>query len=161
MEKAKILIVEDEAVIALELEASVKALGYDVVDVADNGDDAIRLVEQHKPNLILMDIRIKGDKDGIDTAAIIKELYDIPIIFSTAHMDEDRLKRAKITLPYGFILKPIQERDIRITIEMALYVSQIEKERKRFEQKKIEILEDQLRLQKANGELTDKLKEAI
>jgi PAS domain S-box-containing protein len=141
MEKAKILIVEDEAIIAMELESQLQSLGYEVTSIVDTGDDAIKKAEIDKPDLILMDIRIKGEMDGIEAAEIIRNKFGIPVIFSTAYLDHERIERAKITMPFGYVLKPIQERDLRVTLEMALYVAKIDAERKR--------VEDELARQKA------------
>ena len=81
-----------------------------------------------------MDIRIKGEMDGIDTAEVIRNRFGIPVIFSTAYLDHERIERAKITMPFGYVLKPIQERDLRVTLEMALYVAKVDKERKKVEE---------------------------
>ena len=133
MEKAKILIVEDEAIIAMEIESQLQSLGYEVTSIVDTGEKAIEKAEVDKPDLILMDIRIKGEMDGIDTAEEIRNRFGIPVIFSTAYLDENRIERAKITMPFGYVLKPIQERDLRVTIEMALYVSRGDVERRKVE----------------------------
>jgi PAS domain S-box-containing protein len=133
MEKARILIVEDEAIIAMEIESQLQSLGYKVTSIVDTGEKAIEKAEEDKPDLILMDIRIKSEVDGIDTAELIRNRYGIPVIFSTAYLDEKRIDRAKITMPFGYVLKPIQERDLKVTIEMALYVSKVDVERKEAE----------------------------
>ena len=135
MSKAKILIVEDEVIIAMEIENSLQMLGYDVTSKVDNGKDAIKKAEADKPDLILMDIRIKGDMDGIEAAETIRTRFGIPIIFSTAYLDEKRIQRAKITMPFGYVLKPIQERELKITLEMALFVARVDSERRRTESK--------------------------
>ncbi len=134
MTKAKIFIVEDEAIIAMELESSLQSLGYEVTSIVDMGEKAIEKAEKDKPDLILMDIRIKGEMDGIETAEIIRNKFGIPIIFSTAYLDQERIERAKITMPFGYVLKPIQERDLKVTIEMALYVSKVDAERRKSEE---------------------------
>ncbi|MBT4642053.1 MAG: response regulator, partial [Deltaproteobacteria bacterium] len=131
MNKARILIVEDEAIIAMEIENQLQGLGYEVTSIVDTGEKAIKKTEVDKPDLMLMDIRIKGEMDGIDTAEVIRSRFGIPVIFSTAYLDEERIERAKITMPFGYVLKPIQERDLKVTIEMALYVAKVDKERKR------------------------------
>jgi PAS domain S-box-containing protein len=140
MEKASILIVEDEAIIAMEIESQLESLGYEVTSIVDTGEKAIKKAEADKPDLILMDIRIKGELDGIDTAEAIRNKFGIPVIFSTAYLDETRIDRAKITMPFGYVLKPIQERDLKVTIEMALYVAKVDTERR--------AAEDELRLEK-------------
>ena len=129
MEKAKILIVEDEAIIAMEIESSLQNLGYKTIAIVNTGDDAIKKAEEDKPDLILMDIRIKGEMDGIDAAEVVRNRFGIPVIFSTAYLDEKRIERAKLAMPFGYILKPIQERDLKVTIEMALYVAKADVER--------------------------------
>ncbi len=133
MEKAKILIVEDEAIIAMEIENQLLSLGYEVTSIVDTGEKAIKKAEEDNPDLILMDIRIKGEMDGIEAAEVIRNKFGIPVIFSTAYLDEERIERTKITMPFGYVLKPIQERDLKVTIEMASYVSNIDAERKKTE----------------------------
>jgi len=134
MEKAKILIVEDEAIIAMEIESQLQSLGYKVTSIVDTSEKAIEKAEKDKPDLILMDIRIKGEMDGIDTAESIRSQFSIPVIFSTAYLDQERIERAKITMPFGYVLKPMQERDLKVTLEMALYVAKVEGKRKRTEE---------------------------
>jgi len=134
MEKARILIVEDEAIIAMEVESQLQGLGYNVTSIVDTGEKAIKKAEEDRPDLILMDIRIKGEMDGIDTAEAIRSQFGIPVIFSTAYLDHDRIDRAKITMPFGYVLKPIQERDLKVTIEMALYVAKVDRERRKVEE---------------------------
>ena len=130
MEKAKILIVEDEAIIAMEVENQLQSLGYEVTSIVDTGEKAIKKAEEDKPDLMLMDIRIKGEMDGIGAAEEIRNRFGIPVIFSTAYLDQERIQRAKIVMPFGYVLKPIQERDLKVTLEMALYISKIDKERR-------------------------------
>ncbi len=134
MTKPKILIVEDEAIIAMEVESQLQSLGYEVTSIVDTGEKAIEKADIDKPDLMLMDIRIKGEMDGIDTAEIIRTEFGIPVIFSTAYLDHERIQRAKITMPFGYVLKPIQERDLRVTLEMGLYVAKMDAERKKNEQ---------------------------
>jgi PAS domain S-box-containing protein len=108
-------------------------LGYEIPSVVDTCEDAIKKAEEDKPDLILMDIRIEGKIDGIETAEIIRNKFGIPVIFSTAYLDEERIERAKITMPFGYLLKSIQERDLKVTLEMALYVSKVDAERRKAE----------------------------
>jgi PAS domain S-box-containing protein len=133
MEKTRILIVEDEAIIAMEIESQLHGLGYQVTSIVDTGEKAIKKAEEDRPDIILMDIRIKGEMDGIDAAEEIRNRFGIPVIFSTAYLDEERIERAKITMPFGYVLKPVQERDLKVTIEMALYVSKVDAERRKAE----------------------------
>lgn len=124
MGEIKILIVEDENIVALEIKKRLQKMGYIVPGVASTGKDAICMAEGLLPDLILMDIMLKGEIDGIDAAYEIHTKYNIPIIYLTAYSDEKTLQRAKITEPYGYILKPFGEDDLRTNIEIALYKHQ-------------------------------------
>ncbi|MCA0431317.1 MAG: response regulator [Bacteroidetes bacterium] len=133
MEKLNIFIVEDESIVAKDIQNSLTKLGYNVIGIANNGKDAIEKILELKPDLLLMDIMIKGDLTGIDVSEKIKEKLNVPIIFLTAYADEGTLAKAKITEPYGYILKPFKEVDLHSTIEMAYYKhqkdSELQKER--------------------------------
>ena len=135
MGKARILIVEDEAVVAENLEMAIVDGGYAVVGRADSADDAVNAAIKLKPDLILMDIVLSGKKNGIDASYEIKEKLDIPVIFLTAYSDLELVDRAKSTEPYAYIVKPFQEGQLFASIEMALYKSQIEKKLKESEAK--------------------------
>ncbi len=127
MNKPNIIIVEDNNIVMLELKDRLNEMGYNVVDTASSAMEAIEKVELHSPDLTMMDIRLKGEMDGIDAAAVIKKEYNTPIIYLTAHTDNNTLERAKITEPYGYIIKPFEERELHTTIEMALYKHSMEK----------------------------------
>lgn len=129
MKKNKILIVEDESIVSMGLKQDLKKIGINVSGIASTGKQAIKQAEKTNPDLILMDIKLKGKMDGIQAAEKIVEKYDIPIIYLTAYGDNKTLQRAKITEPYGYIIKPYKERDLKVSIEMALYKKQIEEER--------------------------------
>ena len=124
MEKLNIFIVEDESIVAKDIQNSLIKLGYNVVGIANNGNDAIEKITELVPDLVLMDIMIKGDLTGIDVSEKIKEKISVPVIFLTAYADEGTLAKAKITEPYGYILKPFKEIDLHSTIEMAVYKHQ-------------------------------------
>lgn len=128
-----ILVVEDESIVSKDIQMSLKKLGYNVVGAANTGEKAVDLANELKPNLVLMDIMLKGEMTGIDAAAIIKETLNIPVVFLTAYADESTLNKAKVTEPYGYIIKPFKEVDIHTSIEMALYkhekVNEVLKER--------------------------------
>lgn len=126
MESACILIVEDEAITAMDIKTRLSRMGYRVAGIAATGEQAIQLTEETHPDLILMDIKIKGPIDGIQTAELIHAQSNLPIIYLTAYADDATLQRAKLTGPSGYILKPFQERDLAISIEMALYKSKME-----------------------------------
>lgn len=121
MEKLNIFIVEDESIVARDIQNSLNKLGYNVVGTANNGKDAIEKITLTMPDLILMDIMIKGDMTGIDVSEKLKQKLKIPVVFLTAYADEGTLSKAKVTEPYGYILKPFKEVDLHSTIEMAYY----------------------------------------
>ncbi|BBH53032.1 sensor histidine kinase [Fluviispira sanaruensis] len=127
----KILIVEDEAILAKSLEDSLISMGYTVSGIADSGIKAIMLFFSTEPDLILMDIRIKGAKDGIEVADNIRQQKSVPIVFLTANQDPATFERAKIEGAFGYVLKPYQERELQIVIEIAL--NQFEMRKKNFE----------------------------
>ena len=128
MEKIKILIVEDESILALGLKKKLENLGYTVTDIAASGPETIKKVAQNKPDIIMMDIVLKGDMDGIETAAKLNETESIPIIYLTAYADDEILKRAATTEPYGYILKPYKEKELKANIEMTIYRKKAEQE---------------------------------
>jgi DNA-binding LytR/AlgR family response regulator len=140
MSKVKILIVEDEAIVARDIKVCLNKIGYNVLGSYSSGEKALEAIESEKPELILMDIMLKGKMSGIDTSAIVKEKYGIPVVFLTAYADEKTIGKAKITEPYGYIIKPFKEIDLRTSIEMALYKFKKEKEKEQNAQNKIEIL---------------------
>lgn len=133
MGKFNIMVVEDESIVAKDIQQSLKKLGYNVVDICSTADSAVASAKEKKPDLILMDIMLKGDKSGIDAAEEIKEELNTPVVFLTAYADESTLNKAKITEPYGYIIKPFKEVELNTTIEMAIYkhgkVQEMKKER--------------------------------
>ncbi|MBU3917682.1 response regulator, partial [bacterium] len=126
MKNSRILIVEDETIIAMETEINLNRLGYQVTSIANSGEEAIEKALSEKPDIILMDIKLRGGMDGITAAEQIRNKSRIPIIFVSAYAEDDKLERAKLTLPYGYLLKPVQERDLKVTIEMTLHTAKIE-----------------------------------
>lgn len=129
----RILIVEDEVIIGADLAMRLKQLGYHVIDTVQTGEQAIEEVKKTRPDIVLMDIILAGEMDGIETADRIRSIDQIPIVFVTAYADEERLRKAKLTLPFGYILKPFQDRDIKVAIEMALYTYRLDHERRQTE----------------------------
>lgn len=119
--KTRLLIVEDERIVAMDLRHRLERFGYEVVDMVASGKAAMEAVEAHHPDMVLMDIRIQGDMDGIETAGLLHKKYDIPHIYLTAHRDGETISRAKHTEPFGYLLKPFNDREIQTTIEMAVY----------------------------------------
>ena len=120
MKKVHIQIVEDEILIAEDLKGCLKGLGYAVSDSATSGEEAIRKAEENHPELVLMDIGLNGDMDGVEAAAQIRARFDIPVVYLTAYADKKTLERAKITEPFGYVLKPFDEKELNSNIEMAL-----------------------------------------
>lgn len=128
MPKTNVLVVEDESIVSKDIQHSLKKLGYNVVGAASTGERAFELASSEKPDIILMDIMLKGDINGIETASRVKEELQIPVIYLTAYADESTLEKAKVTEPYGYIIKPFKEVDLHTSIEMALYKFSKEKE---------------------------------
>jgi CheY-like chemotaxis protein len=127
MVTAKILVVDDESIIAKDIQYRLKDLGYDAPAIAASGEGAIKKVEEIKPDLVLMDIMLKGDMDGIEAAGQIRDRFDVPVVYVTASMDKKMQERAKVTEPYGYIIKPFEDKDLRPVIEMALQRPKLEK----------------------------------
>src|SRR5436190_12853287 len=121
MSQARIMIVEDERITAEDIHDILTHLGYVVTAIVSTGADAIREAARTRPDLVMMDIRIKGEMDGIETARDIREQFDIPVIYLTAHADRDTLERAKLAEPLGYLVKPFQEAELQASIEMALH----------------------------------------
>lgn len=134
MARARILVVEDEGIIAEDLRMGLEEMGYDVVSVASTGEDAVREAEIQRPDLVLMDVVLHGEVDGIEAADRIHARLDIPVIYLTAYSDEKILERAKIAEPFGYMIKPIRERDLYSTIEMALFKHEMQRRLKESEQ---------------------------
>jgi two-component system, cell cycle sensor histidine kinase and response regulator CckA len=130
---ATILIVEDERIVAGDIEARLALLGYRVVATAATGDDAVRLAGDLRPRLVLMDIHLEGAMDGTEAAVVIRDQYDIPVVYLTAHADAPTLHRAKTTEPFGYLLKPFDDHELRTTIELALYKHRAEQRLKESE----------------------------
>ncbi|NJD76768.1 MAG: response regulator [Candidatus Methanoperedens sp.] len=126
MTKVRILVVEDERIVAEDLRVRLQKMGYAVPSTVSSGDEAVRELEKNGTDLVIMDIVIKGGMDGIETADIIRSRFDVPVVYLTAYTDEEMLNRARITEPFGYIVKPFDERELHITIEMALYKSKME-----------------------------------
>jgi len=127
MSTAKIFIVEDEAIVAESLNDQLEALGYIVTGYAPSGEEALRNIKNNLPDLVLMDIMLEGEMDGVETAQQIKELYGIPVIFLSAYSDSETLGRAKLTEPFGYLIKPYKERELHTTLEITLYKHRMEK----------------------------------
>ena len=119
--KYRILVVEDENLTALEIQSKLNLWGYEVADTVSSGEDAVQRALELKPDLILMDIVLKGDITGIDAAKTIKESINIPIIYLTAYSNDETFQDAKITRPDAYLIKPFEEKELKFAIEMAFY----------------------------------------
>jgi CheY-like chemotaxis protein len=126
--QARILVVEDESLVALDIRNTLERLGYAVPATVFSGEDAVKKAEELQPDLVLMDIMLAGDMDGIEAADIIHTRCDIPVIYLTAYADDETLARAKITDPFGYLLKPFEARELHVAIEIALYKHAMEQQ---------------------------------
>ncbi|MCE5336232.1 MAG: response regulator [Desulfobacteraceae bacterium] len=124
---SKILIVEDEGIEALDIQHRLTTLGYPSPEVVLSGEEALERIESIRPDLVLMDIMLQGRIDGIAAAEQIRAGFDIPVVYLTAYADDDTLRRAKITEPFGYLIKPFKERELHVTIDVALYKHKMEK----------------------------------
>ena len=129
MSNAKVLVVEDEIIVAMDIANTLQKLGHEVTDTVSSGEQAIISVKENRPDMIFMDIGLKGRMDGIETAGQIRTQFSVPVIFLTAFVDEKTLDRAKDTVPAGYLTKPYEENDLRIAIEVGLYRAQLENEK--------------------------------
>ena len=135
MTKLQISVVEDELIVAEDLQSTLTNIGYDVIAIANSGELAIEIAESKTPDLILMDIKLAGKIDGITAAERIRTRQDIPVIYVTAYANESHVQRMKLTSPFGYIIKPFNERELKIVIEMALYKHALEKKLKESEER--------------------------
>lgn len=116
----RILVVEDEAVIAEDVRWTLLRMGYDALPATQTCVDAVKAADDQRPDLVLMDIRLKGSPDGVEAARLISERFGIPVVFLTSHSDASTLSRAAAANPYGYLLKPFDERNLKVTLEVAL-----------------------------------------
>jgi PAS domain S-box-containing protein len=135
MAGTRILVVEDESIVAEDIRRTLIKLGYAVPAVVSSGEMAIKKAEEHVPDLILMDIMLKGELDGIEAAKQISSKFNIPVVYLTAFSDEKILERAKLTEPFGYIIKPFKDRELKMDIEIALYKHRMEMQLKESEER--------------------------
>jgi PAS domain S-box-containing protein len=143
MTDVRVLLVEGEALVAQDVESMLKRMGYGVPAIACSGEEAVRRAAETRPDLVLMDVELRGAMDGVEAAEQIQARFDIPVVYLTAHADDETLRRARITGPFGYLLKPLEARDLRSVIEMALYKHEMERK-----------LEESEELYRAISELT-------
>jgi len=130
---SRILVVEDESITALHIKTILEAKGYVVPAIVGSGDEAIEMAREFIPDVVLMDIRLRGNIDGIEAAGTIRSRFDVPVIYLTAYADQETSERARLTEPYGYLLKPFDERELMIVVEMALYRHKMERKLKESE----------------------------
>src|SRR6186713_219767 len=135
MDTVRMLVVEDERIVSMDLQRRLKAMGYEIAGSAVSGEEAIQKAETLRPDMVLMDIMLDGEMDGTQAAEIIRDRFSIPVIYLTAYADSATLERAKITEPFGYILKPFEERELHGHIEIALYKARMEKKLKDSEER--------------------------
>lgn len=133
MSKIKILVVEDESIVAMDIKHRAESLGYEITNVTPSGEEAIQMIKDNTPDLVLMDIVLKGKMDGIEAAQNIHDKFDLPVLYLTAYSDEETLKRAKVTEPFGYIIKPFENRELHSAVEIAIYKHEMEKKLKESE----------------------------
>lgn len=134
MKKTKILLVENENIVARDIENILREMGYDVLSVLSRGKEVVDKAEELQPDLVLIDVRLQGEIDGVEAADRIYREFNIPVVYLTAYADEITMERAKLTEPFGYILKPFEERELQTSIEMALYKYKMEMRLKEREQ---------------------------
>lgn len=139
---ARVLVLEDEKLVARDIQSTLAGAGYET-SVAASGEEAIEIARRDQPNLALVDIRLAGKLDGIETARALRQELELPVVYLTAHSDEETLERAKATEPFGYLVKPFDETTLRTTVRMAVHKSELER-RKRLEQKRLTSVLDQL-----------------
>ena len=135
MADTSLLVVEDESIVAMDIKHRAEGMGYKVMGIASSGEEAISKTGEFQPDLILMDIVLKGKMDGVQAAQIIREKYDIPVVYLTAYSDEKTLGRAKLTGPFGYIIKPFEDRELHSAVEIALYKHQMDSKLKESEER--------------------------
>lgn len=133
MSSTKILVVEDESIVAMDIKHRAESLGYTVTGITPSGEEALQKVSENLPDLVLMDIVLKGEMDGVEAAQRIRDSFDIPVVYLTAYSDERTLKRAKVTEPFGYIIKPFEDRELHSAVEVALYKHKMESKLKESE----------------------------
>ena len=150
------MIVEDEGITALSIKDSLEEMGYEVSSIVNSGEEAVRKASEDTPGLILMDISLGGKIDGIEAVALIQKQFNIPVVYVTANSDLAIIERTKSTGPFGFIVKPFEDRELRIAVEIALYKHRAEEELRMHRDHLMELVEERtVELQKSNESLLE------
>ncbi len=157
MKKKQILIVEDERIVAEDIKTRLQKLGYKVPEILHSGEEAVKKAGDIRPDLVLMDIVLEGKIDGIEVASTIRSRFDIPVVYLTAYSDEKTLSRAKITEPFGYIIKPYDDKSLHTAIEIAFYKRKMEDEVKEREERLRKNLEETINALSLSVEMRDPL----
>ena len=157
---ARILVVEDESIVALDIQHRLHKLGYEVPTLVASGEDALKEVTASPPDLVLMDVMLAGSLDGVETAEIIRNQYNVPVVFLTAYSDDSTPQRAEVSGPLGYILKPFKEKELHSTIEVVLYRHEIEEKlKKAHDELELRVRERTAELATVNEELKREVQE--
>ena len=127
MYKSRIMIIEDDAIEAMDIKLNLESMGYEVTAVAGSGEKALPKISECKPDLVLIDIIIKGSMNGLEVAQRIKDEFDLPFIYLTSHSDKGTMQKAKLTEPFAYLMKPFDSKELNYSIEIALYKHKMEK----------------------------------
>ncbi|MDP8220614.1 MAG: ATP-binding protein [Candidatus Stygibacter frigidus] len=162
MNIVKVLIVEDERIIAESIKLSIEKLNYSVCGIQAWGEKVTSTIEELQPDLILMDIRLRGEMSGVQAAAIIKDKFDLPVVFLTSYSDDKTIQNAKHTYPYGYLVKPFEERELYATIEIALFKHRTSQELEKYRNHLEQLVDERTsELNKVNFELESRIKEEV
>lgn len=134
MPKKQIMVVEDDGIVARDIETTLENLGFGVSGSAVSGEKALKMIKTAPPDLVLMDIMLKGEMDGIETTEQIRAMLDVPVVYVSAHTDEKIFQRAKLTEPFGYVIKPFDDRELQVAVEIALYKHKMERKLKEREE---------------------------
>jgi PAS domain S-box-containing protein len=164
-QRGNILVVEDEIIVALDLKRCLQGMGYQVIQVVTTGEKAVKAAKNKRPDLVLMDIRLQGKMNGIEAAKAIHSQYDVPVVYLTAYADDQTLRQATAAGPYGYLVKPFEARELKTTIEVALFKHKMEQELKESQERFREIFEQNfdaiVLIKRSNFELIDLNPEAV
>jgi len=164
-QRGNILVVEDEIIVALDLKRCLQGMGYQVVQVVTTGEKAIKAAKNKRPDLVLMDIRLKGKMNGIEAAKVINSQYDVPVVYLTAYADDHTLRQATTAGPYGYLVKPFDARELKTTIEVSIFKHKMEQKLKESQERFREIFEQNfdaiVLIKRSNFEIIDLNPEAV
>ena len=162
MENIRVLIVEDERIIAESIKLSLEKHNYEVCGIESWGENVSRTIENLLPDIVLMDIRLRGEMSGVEVAGIIKDVYDIPVVFLTSYSDDKTIENAKHTFPYGYLVKPFEERELYATIEIAIFKHNTSKELEKYRNHLEQLVDERTReLNQINSQLENRIEQEV